>query len=59
MNRSKAKLLTVAGVFCCLYALMLLIYNAAEFSSFYTLPLLFFIGGIVLIVFSLAYYTEK
>ena len=59
MNRNKAKLLTAFGFLCCLFALILLIYNAFEFRDFYAAPLLLFVGGIALIVFSLAYYTEK
>ncbi|MCY7375497.1 MAG: hypothetical protein LH472_05945 [Pyrinomonadaceae bacterium] len=59
MNRSKAELLTIVGIFCCLFALIILIFNAAEISNFYSLPPLFFVGGIVLIVLSLAYHTEK
>jgi len=56
MNRNRAKLLTLAGIFCCLLSLPSLIFDIADF---YYLPLLFFVGGIVLIVLSLAYYTEK
>jgi len=59
MNKGKAKLLTATGFFCCLFALVLLIFNVAEIADFYHSPFLFFIGGIVLITFSLAYYTEK
>jgi hypothetical protein len=59
MNRNKAKLLTTAGFLCCLFALILLIYNASEIRDFYALPLLLLVGGIVLMVLSLAYYTEK
>jgi len=59
MSRNKAKLLTFAGIFCCLCALILLISNAFETAEFYFTPPLFFVGGIVLIIISLAYYTEK
>ena len=59
MNRNKAKLLTTVGVLCCLSALILLIYNAVETANFYFSPLLLLVGGIVLIVLSLAYYTKK
>ena len=59
MNRGKAKLLTTAGIGCCLFALTLLVFNVADIAVSYFSPLLFFVGGIVLTVISLAYYTEK
>ena len=59
MNRNKAKLLTTFGAACCLFSLMLLIYNAFKFRDFDASPLLPLVGGIALIVISMAYYTEK
>lgn len=60
MNRNSAKLLTTAGIFCSLAAIVLLISNLAEATNvpIFLLPALF-VSGIVLVVLSLAYYTEK
>jgi hypothetical protein len=60
MNRNKAKLLTATGILACLISLILFIYDVAGRESFqqFVSPI-FCVGGIVLIIFSLAYYTEK
>jgi len=60
MNRKAAKYLTTAGIFACSISLILFVIKAIGKISFpqIVLPVLF-IGGIVLITFSLAYYTDK
>ena len=60
MNRSKARILTFGGIIGCLISIILLISILAvkiDISPF--IIALFFLVGIVLIVVSLAYYTEK
>ena len=60
MSRNAAKLLTIAGMFCCLLSAVLWILNIVENAGFQQVILLsFFVGGVVLIVISLAYYTER
>ncbi len=60
MSRNAAKLLTIAGTFCCLLASVSWILNTVKNANFQQFILLsFFVGGIVLIVISLAYYTER
>lgn len=59
MNRNRAKILTATGVACSFSALLLIVSNLTEATRVPTviLPALF-IAGIVLIILSLAYYTE-
>lgn len=60
MNRRRAKFLTVAGIVFCAVAVVLTILKIAVGNDLSLLiPSLFFIVGVVLIVASLAYYTEK
>jgi hypothetical protein len=60
MNPEKAKLLTAAGILAMVISLSLLISDFVQKTNLsqFAAPL-FFISGIVLIIFSLAYYTEK
>jgi hypothetical protein len=60
MSRNAAKLLTTIGTFCCLLSAVLWILNIVKNADFQQVILLpFFVGGIVLVVISLAYYTER
>ncbi len=60
MNRASAKLMSFTGILGCLSALVLLIINLSGRSD---LPMFFpfflLVAGILVIAFSLAYYTEK
>ena len=60
MNRNRAKLLTATGVFFVLAAIGLIVVHLVGQSNFPVVvaPALF-VGGIVLVVLSLAYYTDK
>jgi hypothetical protein len=60
MNRNKAKLLTATGIFAMFISLSLLILDFVQKTNLSQIAApLFFVSGIVLIIFSLAYYTEK
>jgi len=60
MNRGKAKLITAAGVLCLLAAICLIVIKLVGQVDF---PIVFapalLVGGILLIILSLACYTEK
>jgi len=60
MNRGKAKLITAAGVLSLLAAIALIVVKLVGRvdSPIIVAPALF-VGGIMMIVLSLAYYTEK
>jgi len=60
MNRKEAKLMMATGFFCCAVSFLPFVFKTFETTNFsqFVLPLLF-VGGIVLIFLSLAYYTEK
>jgi hypothetical protein len=60
MSRSAAKLLNIAGVFCCLLSAVFWILNIVKNADIQPVILLsFFVAGVVLIIISLAYYTER
>lgn len=60
MNRSGAKLLSAIGIFVSLASPVLFISGLARRSDYSQwLAPVFFVGGVALIIFSLAYYTEK
>ena len=60
MNKASAKLMSFVGILCCLSALILLIFiyvNDSDLPIF--IPFFLLIAGILIVIFSLAYYTEK
>ncbi len=60
MNEKSAKLMTFVGIFSCLIALILsgfILSGRSDLPVF--VPFFLLITGILIIVFSLAYYTEK
>lgn len=60
MNRNRAKLLTATGIICVFISVTLIIDNLFEKSdvTIFTAPLLF-VGGVVLVTLSLAFYTDR
>lgn len=52
--------MTIGGIVGCLFSAVLLIYSlAVKINILLFIAALFFVVGVVLIVVSLAYYTEK
>jgi hypothetical protein len=60
MNRNKAKLITAAGVLCLMTAIVLIVVNLIGQVDFpIVIAPALFVGGIILVILSLAYYTER
>ena len=60
MNKTPAKLMSFVGILCCLSGLILLTFifvDKGDLPIF--IPFLLLIAGILIVIFSLAYYTEK
>src|SRR5690606_19564498 len=59
VRRSSAKLLTASGAFCCLVSLLFLaFYLKGRSDGWLVLCPVLLVAGIILIILSLAYYTE-
>jgi uncharacterized membrane protein YdbT with pleckstrin-like domain len=61
MNRSKAKIISAAGIFACSLAVAFTIYSFIR-ETMFAAQMFFavlFVGGVVLIILSLAYFTER
>ncbi len=60
MNKSLAKLMSLVGILSCLATLFLIIFSLSERSNLPVfVPFFLLVAGILIIAFSLAYYTEK